>query len=115
MLKLKGKMFTAKELIDNIHDLEKLNSKAYFGIFFLRISTEIQYTAEQNFNFFTANAMADPVPVNEKHIIKILLYNNRDMYSIQMNMNEVLVFLKGGRYIILNKNDIEQEKVLEIE
>lgn len=34
MLKLKGKMFTAKELIDNIHDLEKLNSKAYFGIFF---------------------------------------------------------------------------------
>lgn len=59
--------------------------------------------------------MADPIPVNEKHIIKISLYNNnRDMYSIQMNMNEVLVFLKGGRYIILNKNDIDQE-VLEIE
>lgn len=118
MVKLKGVMYTAKELINNIHDLEKLNRKAYSGVFFERISIEAaSYTAEQNFNFFTANAMADPVPIRTEYVIKILLYNlyDTDQHLIKLNMDEVLIFLKGGRHIVLNKNDIEQEKVLEIE
>ena len=34
MIKLKGKIFTAKELIDNMNYLEKLNNKCYRGLFF---------------------------------------------------------------------------------
>ena len=117
MVKLKGVMYTAKELINNIYDLEKLNRKACSGVFFERISTEIQYITEQNFNFFTANAMANPVPIRTECVIKILLYSpyDTDQHLIKLNMDEVLILLKGGRHIVLNKNDIEQEKVLEIE
>ena len=123
MVKLKGVMYTAKELISNIYDLEKLNRKACNGVLFERISTEtqytteIQYTAEQNFYFFTTNAMATPVPIRTECVIKILLYSpyDTDQHLIKLNMDEVLIFLKGGRHIVLNKNDIEQEKSLEIE
>lgn len=34
MVKLKGVMYTAKELINNTLDLEKLNRKACSGVFF---------------------------------------------------------------------------------
>ena len=117
MVKLKGVMYTAKELINNTHDLEKLNRKACSGVFFERISIETSYITDQSFNFFTADAMADLVPIRTGYVIKILLYNpyDTDQHLIKLNMDEVLILLKGGRHIILNKDYIEQEKVLEIE
>ncbi len=111
-------MYTAEELINNIHDLEKLNRKACSGVFFERILIEAEpYISDQSFNFFTADAMANLVPIRTEYVIKILLYSpyDTDQHLIKLNMDEVLIFLKGGRHIVLNKNDIEQEKVLEIE
>ena len=118
MVKLKGVMYTAKELINNTLDLEKLNRKACSGVFFERISIEAaSCITDQSFNFFTADAMADLVPIRTEYVIKILLYSpyDKDQHLIKLNMDEALIFLKGGRHIILNKDDIEQEKVLEIE
>ncbi len=115
MVKLKGVMYTAEELINNIHDLEKLNRKACSGVFFERILIEEEpYITDQSFNFFTT---ANLVPLRTEYVIKILLYSpyNTERHLIKLNMDEVLIFLKGGRHIVLNKNDIEQEKVLEIE
>ena len=118
MIKLKGKIFTAKELIDNMNYLEKLNNKCYRGLFFEQISIETMYINEiQRFDYFPIDGMTAPCSIREGHVIKILLYDmyHREQRLIQMNMDEVLIFLQGGRYIVLNKNDIEQEKVLEIE
>lgn len=117
MIKLKGKIFTAKELIDNMNYLEKLNNKCYRGLFFEQISIETMYTNEiQRFDF-SVDAMAAQCSMREEYVIKIIFYDlyHRNQRLIQMSMDEVLIFLKGGRYIVLNKNDIEQEKVLEIE
>lgn len=118
MIKLKGKIFTAKELIDNMNYLEKLNNKCYRGLFFEQISIDTMYTNElQCFDYFSADAMTAQCSIREEHVIKIMFYDlyHRNQRFIQMSMDEVLIFLKGGRYIVLNKNDIEQEKVLEIE
>lgn len=120
MIKLEGKMFTAKELIDNMNYLEKLNNKYYRGLFFEQISieTETMYINEiQRFDYFPIDCMTAPCSIREGHVIKILLYDmyHREQRLIQMNIDEVLIFLQEGRYIVLNKNDIEQEKVLEIE
>lgn len=116
MIKLKGKIFTAKELIDNMNYLEKLNNKCYRGLFFEQISIETMYTNEiQRFDF-SVDATAQFF-MRKEHVIKIMFYDmyHREQRLIQMNMDKVLIFLQEGRYIVLNKNDIEQEKVLEIE
>ena len=118
MIKLKGKIFTAKELIDNMNYLEKLNSKCDRGFFFEQISIEAMYINEpQRFDYFPVDAMTVQCSMRKEYVIKIMLYDlyHRNQRLIQMSMDEVLIFLKGGRYIVLNKNDIEQEKVLEIE
>ena len=117
MIKLKGKIFTAKELIDNMNYLEKLNNKCYRGLFFEQISIETMYTNELQRFDFSVDAMTAQCSMRKEHVIKIMLYDlyHRNQRFIQMSMDEVLIFLKEGRYIVLNKNDIEQEKVLEIE
>ena len=118
MIKLKGKIFTAKELIDNMNYLEKLNNKCDHGLFFEQISIETMYINElQRFDYFPVDAMIAQCSMRKEYVIKIMLYDlyHRNQRFIQMSMDEVLIFLKEGRYIVLNKNDIEQEKVLEIE